>query len=269
MRAVVCLKQVVDPLTPATDLTLDCQAKKVRQAVAGPPVINGYDEQALEAALRLKERLGEMEIVGLSLGERFNTDVMKRALAVGADQLVLVQDPSLDTWDACYLATVLAAAIEKIGGVDLVLCGRQASDWDNAFVPLMLAESLGMPCLTLARRVAVADGRVEVERVLPDGSQIMWSELPAVVTVTSELGPLRMPTARARLATARIQPRQLTLIELGIIAPSTPRVDILDLAIPSVGRECRFIEAVDGATAGRRLADALWVDGVVRPEGGR
>jgi len=269
MRIVVCLKQVVDSLTPATDLSLDRQAKTIRQAVAGPPVINGYDEQALEAALRLKESLGQVEIIALSLGERFNKDVMKRALAVGADQLVLVEDPSLDTWDACYLATVLAAAIEKIGVVDLVLCGRQASDWDNAFVPLMLAHSLAMPCLTLARQITVADGRVEVERVLADGNQIMWSELPAVVTVTSELGPLRMPTARARLATARIQPRQLTLAELGVAVPPAPRVDILDLAIPAVGRECRFIEADDGAAAGRRLADVLWEDGVVRTEGGR
>lgn len=265
MRAIVCLKQVVDPLTPATDLVLDRQAKRIRQAVAGPPVINGYDEQALEAALRLKEKLGKLEIVALSLGERFNLDVMKRSLAVGADQLVLVQDPSLDTWDSCYLATVLTAAIKKIGAVDLVLCGRQASDWDNALVPVMLAEALGMPCLTLARQVAVSDGRVEIERVLSDGSQIMWSELPAVITVTSEFGALRMPTARARLATARIQPRQMTLADLGVVAPPPPRVDILDLAIPAVGRECRFIEAADGAAAGRRLAEVLFEDGVTRP----
>ena len=99
MRAIVCLKQVVDPLTPATDLVLDRQAKRIRQAVAGPPVINGYDEQALEAALRLKEKLGQLEIVALSLGERFNLDVMKRSLAVGADQSGLLQDPSLDNWD--------------------------------------------------------------------------------------------------------------------------------------------------------------------------
>ena len=70
MRAVVCMKQVVDPLIPATDLVLDQQGKKIRQAVPGPPVINGFDEQALEAALRIREAVGELEIVGLSLGER-------------------------------------------------------------------------------------------------------------------------------------------------------------------------------------------------------
>lgn len=267
MRAIVCLKQVIDPLTPATDLALDRQAKKIRQAVPGPPVINGYDEQALEAALRLRESLGELTIVAVSLGERFNVDVMKRSLAVGADQLVLVQDPSFDTWDSSYIAAALAAAIRKIGTPDLVLCGRQASDWDNAVVPLMLAEALGRPCLTLARRLTVSEGRIEIERVLADGSQIMWSELPAVVTVTSELGALRMPTARARLATARIQPTRLTLADIGVAGPSAPQVEVLDLEIPAVGRVCRFIEATDGAAAGRRLAELLMADGVVGPGG--
>jgi electron transfer flavoprotein beta subunit len=269
MRAVVCLKQVVDPLTPATELALDRKARKMKPATPGPPVVNGYDEQALEAALRLRESLGQLEIVALSLGERFTLDVMKRSLAVGADQLVLVQDPSLDTPDPRHIATALAAAIRKIGAVDLVLCGRQASDWDNAIVPLLVADLLGMPCLTLARRVTVQGRRVEIDRVLSDGSQAMWSELPAVVTVTSELGALRMPTARARLATARIQPKLLTLADLGVAAAEPPQVDVSDLAIPVAARECRFIEGADGAAAGRMLAEILMEAGVVRPEGAR
>lgn len=264
MRAIVCLKQVIDPLTPATDLALDRQAKKIHQAVPGPPVINGYDEQALEAALRLREVIGELTIVAIALSERFNLDVVKRSLAVGADQLVLVEDPSFDTWDSHYIATALAATIRKIGEPDLVLCGRQASDWDNAVVPLMLAHALSMPCLTLARQLTVSEGRIEIERVLADGSQVMWSELPAVVTVTSELGALRMPTARARLATARIQPTRLTLADIGIAGPSAPQVEVLDLEIPTVGRACRFIEAIDGVAAGQRLAELLIADGVVR-----
>jgi electron transfer flavoprotein beta subunit len=269
MRAIVCLKQVVDPLTPATELALDREAKKMKAAAAGPPVINGYDEQALEAALRLRESLGQLEIVALALGDRFTLDVMKRSLAVGADQLVLVQDPSLDTPDSRRVATVLAAAVRKIGAVDVVLCGRQASDWDNGLVPLLLAELLGMPCLTLARSVTVQGRRVEIDRVLPDGSQTMSCELPAVVTVTSELGALRTPTARARLATARIQPKQLTLADLGVAAAEPPQVEVRDLAIPVSARECRFVEGTDGAAAGRRLAEILMETGVVRPEGAR
>lgn len=97
----------------------------------------------------------------------------------------------------------------------------------------------------------------------------MWSELPAVVTVTNELGALRMPTARARLAAARLKPTVLTVADLDMVRPTTPRVELLNLAIPVVGRERRFIEAADGATAGRRLAEILVAEGVVQNGGGR
>ena len=256
MRVVVCMKQVVDPLTPATDLTLDQAATKIRQAVPGPPVINGYDEQALEAALRLKESQGDLEVVGLSLGDKFDNDVMKRSIAVGADTLVLVQDPTLDTWDSRLVATALAEAIAHLGGADLVLCGRQASDWDHGVVPLLLADALGMPCLTLAREVTVTGQTVQVDRVLSDGTQVMTADLPAVVTVTSELGTLRMPTARARLATARVQPTVVPLAALGVTA-LPPAAVTSDLSIPVVGRACTFIDAADPAAAGRQLAEAI------------
>ncbi len=268
MRTIVCVKQVLDPLTPATSLELDRDAVKIGSGAGSPPVINGFDEQALEAALLLRESLGELEIVALSAGDRFNQQVMKRALEVGADELVLVQDPSLDTWDPRPAADALAAAIRHLGGADLVLCGRQASDWDNALVPFLLAEALGLPCLTLARRVAVAGDEVEVERVLADGTQIMRASLPALVTVTSELGPLRFPTVPARLAAARRQPRLLGLAELDLAERGAPPLEVRALAVPVTGRACTFVEAADGAAAGARLAEVLLEAGAVRAGAG-
>jgi electron transfer flavoprotein beta subunit len=270
MRAIVCLKQVIDPLTPATALVLDAQEKKIRVGASSPPVINGFDEQGLEAALRLREVLGDLEIVCLAVGDRFNNDVMKRALAVGADQLVLVQDPSLDTWNSYPIAATLAAAIRQIGGADLVLCGRQGSDWDNGLVPYILADLLAMPILTLAKRVTVTNGRrVEIERVLADGSVVMDADLPAIVTVTSELGALRLPSVAARLTAARKQPRQLALVDLGVVAAAAPAPQVTDLAIPVTGRSCTFIEAADGPGAGARLAETLLHAGVIRLGGER
>ncbi len=265
MRAVVCLKQVIDPLTPATSLALDVQDMKIRVRAAAPPVINGFDEQGIEAALRLRETIKDLEIVCIAASERFNTDVMKRALAVGADQLILVQDPSLDTWNSYPVAYALAAAIRQIGGADLVLCGRQGSDWDNGLVPYILADLLAMPLLTLAKRVSIADGkRVEIERVLADGSMTMEAALPAIVTVTSELGALRMPSVAARLTAARKQPRQIALADLGAGAPPALAPEVIDLAIPVTGRNCTFIEAADGPGAGVRLAETLLETGAVR-----
>jgi electron transfer flavoprotein beta subunit len=244
---------------------LDAQDKKIRVGAASPPVINGFDEQGIEAALRLRETMKDLEIVCVAAGDRFNNDVMKRAMAVGADQLVLVQDPSLDTWNSYPIASALAAAIRQIGGADLILCGRQGSDWDNGLVPYILADLLAMPLLTLARRVSVTDGkRVEIERVLADGSVTMEAVLPAVVTVTSELGALRLPSVAARLTAARKKPRQIALAELGVAASPALAPEVIDLAIPVTGRNCTFIEAADGPGAGVRLAETLLEAGTIR-----
>ncbi len=265
MRVVVCLKQVIDPLTPATSLVLDAQYKKICVGAASPPVINGFDEQGIEAALRLRETIKDLEIVCLAAGDRFNADVMKRALAVGADQLILVQDPSLETWNSYPIASALAAAIRQIGGADLILCGRQGSDWDNGLVPYILADLLAMPLLTLAKRVSVTDGkRVEIERVLADGSMTMQAALPAVVTVTSELGALRLPSVAARLTAARKQPRRIALAELGVAAAPALAPEVIDLAIPVTGRNCTLIEAADGPGAGVLLAETLLEAGTIR-----
>lgn len=270
MRVVVCLKQVIDPLTPASTLALDQNQKKIRVGVSAPPVINGFDEQGLEAALRIRETIKYLEIVCIAAGESFNNDVMKRSLAVGADQLILVQDPSLDTWDPYPIAAALAAAIRRIGGADLVLCGRQGSDWDNGLTPYILAELLALPMLTLAKSISIKDGkRAEIERVLADGSMMMKAELPALVTVTSELGALRMPNVAARLQAARKQPRQIPLAELKVDATTVHAPEVVDLEIPVTGRSCTFIEATDGPGAGVRLAETLLQAGAIRLGGER
>jgi len=270
MRVVVCLKQVIDPLTPASTLALDQNQKKIRVGVSAPPVINGFDEQGLEAALRLRETIKDLEIVCIAAGEGFNNDVMKRSLAVGADQLILVQDPSLDTWDPYPIAAALAAAIRQIGGADLVLCGRQGSDWDNGLTPYILAEMLALPMLTLAKSLSIKDGKqVEIERVLADGSMMMKAELPVLVTVTSELGALRMPNVAARLQAARKQPRQIALAELKVDTTMVHAPEVIDLAIPVTGRSCTFIEAADGPGAGVRLAETLLQAGAIRLGGER
>ncbi len=269
MRAVVCLKQVIDPLTPASSLVVDEDATKILTATNSPPVVNGFDEQALEAALRLREKMGDLEIIALSLGDDFNVEVMKRALAVGADELVLVQDASLDTWDSRYVGATLAAAVRYLGGADLVLCGRQASDWDNGLVPLVLAEELDMPCLTLAKKLEIDGSHVRVERVLADGTQLMSAPLPAVVTVTSEFGELRYPTLPARLAATRRRPRQLRLADIAAPQRRTPPLDIRELTIPVTSRRCQLVEGPDDIAAGARLAEVLLESGLVRVAGGR
>ena len=121
---IVCAKQVMDPETPANAYRVDREAKTVvpLPGVQIPPVINGFDENALEAALRIKDTLGEVKVTVLSVGPSFVMDVMKKALSMGSDEMVLVQDPELEgISDSAVTAKVLHAAIKKIGDFDLIV----------------------------------------------------------------------------------------------------------------------------------------------------
>ena len=256
-KVVVCVKQVSDPEAPASVFKIDEETGRVAAALGIPPVVNGFDENAVEAALRVKEADGGSVTV-VSVGSGFVMDVMKKPLSMGADELVLVDDPQLVDLDPFATAYVLSKAIRKIGAFDLVLCGRQASDWDNAHVPLGLAESLELPCITTAQMVEVAGSRVTAERVLPDGFEVVEAETPALVTVTNELGQPRYPTLRGIMAASRKQPTVWTAADLDLDAAALePKVLVKELFVPTADRECEFIEAESEAEAGSLLAQRL------------
>lgn len=258
LRIAVCVKQVPDPDAPASTFKVDEAAKRVIPPPGIPPVVNGFDLHATEAALRIKDALGgAAEISVLSAGPSFVMEVIKKPLSMGADSLVLVEDASLADLHAVATVRVLAAALKKSGPFDLVLCGRQASDWDNAHVPLGLAEALQLPCVTLARRVDVPreGGRTRIERSLSDGYQVVEASLPAVVSVSNELGEPRYPTLRGIMAATKKQPTRFTLADLGISRPDLEGgMQLERLYLPERERTIELIEGEDEADAGRKLA---------------
>ena len=132
----VLAKQVVDPEMPAAAFRIDPDARQVVPPPNIPPVVNGFDENAVEAALQIKDEQGA-NITVISSGTTFALDVMKKPLSMGADELVLLQDDAFaNSVDSFFTVQLLTSAINKLGGFDLIICGRQASDWDNAQVPL-------------------------------------------------------------------------------------------------------------------------------------
>ena len=222
-----------------------------------PPVLNGFDENAVEAALRIKDRV-EARITVLSAGKNFARDVMKKPLSMGCDELLLVEDDALEGLDALGTARVLAAAIRKMGGCDLILSGRQASDGDQAMVPLALAELLGLPCITLAQRVEVKEGSVVADRTLPDGHESLEAPLPALVTVSNELGQPRYPILRGVMAASRKEPTVWSLAELGLeVGDLRPQVETLELFVPAHEAQCTFIDGESDEEKGRCLAQVL------------
>ena len=114
----------------------------------------------------------------LSLGKKVSDTVLRKTLAAGADELILLQDDHFDKLDSHSTATALAGAIRKIGDYDLILTGRQAGDWDSGQVGLILGEMLGLPCISLAREISVEDGGVVVKKSLPEGYERVKAKMP-------------------------------------------------------------------------------------------
>lgn len=255
LHIIVTAKQVVDPEMPTSAMSIDASGPRVVTPATLQPVVNGFDENALEAALLLKDSLGAT-ITVLSVGGQFALDIMKKPLAMGADTLILCQDPLFaNLADSFVTAQILCAAIRKIGAFDLILCGRQASDWDNAQVPLVLAELLNLPCVPLAQKIDAADGTVRVEQLVPDGYDVVEAPLPALVTVSNELGAPRYPTMRNIMAANRKRPTLWKCADLDLDpALLTPRVEVVDLFFPSRTQECEVITGADAADAGQKLA---------------
>ena len=264
VKIAVLAKQVIDPEMPMAAFRVNSATKRVVTPPNIPPVVNGFDENAVEAALRIKDAQGA-SITVISAGAAFALDVMKKPLSMGADELVLLQDPSFENMvDSFITAQVLAAAVGKLGGFDLIICGRQASDWDNAQVPLGIAEILGLPCITLARKVSVLDSKVVVERLIPDGYEVVEASLPALVTVSNELGQPRYPTLRGIMAATRKRPTTWTTADLALDpARVQPRLTLRDLFVPVRDRVCEIIGGDDEADAGRKLALKLREDKLI------
>jgi electron transfer flavoprotein beta subunit len=241
LNIIVCAKQIPDPEAPLSDVSVDAENMEV--IVDAPLVISPFDENALEAAIQLKEDVGG-KITVLSMGKKLSDSVLRKALAAGADELILLEDNAFEKLDSRSTATVLASAIKKIGAYDLVLTGRQAGDWDAGQVGLILGEMLGLPCISLAREIQIEEGNVIVKKTVPVGYERAKAKLPALITVSNEVGELRYIS----------RTRMLKMMRGGDIASwSTQNIDVAKDAInkmqiaslstpPDMTRECKYIE---------------------------
>jgi electron transfer flavoprotein beta subunit len=257
MNMIVCIKQVPDPETLHLQFNIDSDAKRFVPSSSVASVINPFDEQALEAALRLKDAHGG-KITVLCLGKNIIVDVVKKTLSMGADDLILLQDDFFEEGDSLATAQVLTAAIQKIREYDLIFCGRQASDTDAGLVGINIAELLSIPCITTARKVELSDDLIRVERVIEDGYEVIEAALPVLITVSNELGEARYPTLRAIMAAKRIQPiiwnNDDLNIESTLMGSNGSRDKVLKLFIPAKKNHCEFIEGEDPGDSGDKLA---------------
>ena len=258
MHIVVCIKYVPDPEAAFSMFRIDEQAKIVVPASGLKHVVSPFDEQAIEAALRIREAHANIRITVLTLGDESSRNALKHGLAMGADDGVLLSDATFEAGDGYTTACALTAAVKKLGVVDLVLTGRQAADWDAGMVGAGIGELLGMPVLSFARSVSVADAQLRVERVLDDGSEIVETVLPAVVTVSNEIGPPRAPTLRETMRAARKPILKWTAADLDLQASDiAPRRVRERLVAPVKDGHCELIAGATPEEQGAKLAHRL------------
>ena len=197
---VVCIKQVPDTEElPHIRVNRETNTL-VRESVKG--IINPFDENAIEEALRLREVKGGRVTV-ISMGPPQAKEALRKALAMGADQAILISDSCLAGSDTLATSYALAMGIKKIGRSDLLLLGKQAIDGDTAQVGPGLAEWLRIPQITYARKIEVNGNQIRAERTLEDAFEMVEATLPCLVTVTKEINIPRYPSLRGLLSAKR------------------------------------------------------------------
>ena len=257
MNMIVCVKQVIDPEAPPASFKVDPSANKVVPPPGVPPVISPFDEQAVEAALRIKDAQGG-KITILSLGTNLLREVVKRPLAMGADELILLEDDAFADSDSWSTAYALAMAIKKVGEYDLIFCGRQAADWDAGQVGSGIAEMLGLPSITVAQKIDITDGKAKVERVTADGYEVIEVSLPVLITVSNELGEPRYPKITGIMAAKKKEPIIWKPADIGVdasrIGAAGRRAKLLKLFQPVHEGKCEVIGGESPEEAGSILA---------------
>ena len=250
---IVCIKQVIDPEVPVSLFNIDPEAKRAIPPRGTPPVLSPFDENALEAALRIKETEGG-KITVISMGPRLAKPILRETLAVGADELILLEDEAFEDFDSYTTAYILATAIRKIGEYDLILCGRQASDTDAGQVGPIIAELLGIPSITVATKIEASNGKVRVERVVSDGYEVIEASMPALVTASFEIGVLREASAVESVTAGKKPITIWKAPDLEIETASIGRSKLLQLFIPEKEAKCQMVEGETLEEAGTNLA---------------
>ena len=197
----------------------------------------------------------------ISLGQESAQAAIKQVLAMGADEGILLEDEALQGGDSYTTARTLAAAIEHLGDVDAVFCGRQAADWDMGQVGIGIAELLGWPAAIIGKDVQVDDGNLVVQRVLADGFETVSMPMPAVVTISNEIGDPRYPKLQQIMQAAKKTVTRLGAGDLGL-DPSTvgdagARLKLERLFIPELGGEVEMMEGETAAEQAQALARTL------------
>ena len=254
MKIVVCVKQV--PATGA-DKRYSDDYRLDRAGVEA--IINPLDEYAIEQALRLVDSGAVETVTYLSMGPEQAAEALRRALAMGGDDAVLVTDPALAGADEWATARVLAAALDRLTP-DVALMGMASDDARGSLVPGAVAAKRGVPLLSYGAELAIADGTARIRRLSASGFDWLEAPLPVVATVTDQVGEPRYASLKGIMAAKRKPLETWSLGDLGVDAASLrdgALTRVTDARPPEAKAPTERIENVAAAEAATRIADWL------------
>jgi electron transfer flavoprotein beta subunit len=252
MKIAVCVKQVPE----AASKRIDPATKRLDRS--GEGALNGFDANAVEEALKLKETGGDGEVVALSLGPAKATDALRKALAMGVDRAVLVSDEAAAGSDLVATSYALGKALER-EAPDLVLFGQQAADSDGAVLWAAVADRLRRPLISQAAELTVADGSVRCKRQTEFGYDVIEAPLPAVVAVSDAINVPRYPSLKGIMGAKKKPQETVSLADLGVepdrAGEAGSRTDVRALGEPPERGDSRKIE--DDGNAAQQIVEFL------------
>jgi electron transfer flavoprotein beta subunit len=209
MNILVCIKQVPN----TTDVKIDSETGRLkREGVES--IINPFDEYAIEEGVRVKEKIPGSKVTVITMGPPQAEAVLRESISRGADEGILVCDRVLGGADTLATAYALSSCIKTLGAFDLIFCGKQATDGDTAQVGPGIAEMLGIPHVTYARKLDIDGNKVCVERLMEDGYDLIEAPTPLLITVVKEINTPRLPSLKGKMAAKKAVIKTLTAADM-------------------------------------------------------
>jgi len=257
LKIIACIKQV-----PDSEAKVKAEDGQITWGES-PLVINPFDEYAVEGALLTKEANDGSTVTALCIGPESAKDALKHALAMGADEAILVSDPALTEIDQVAAARILAAAIQKIGDADMIVFGRQTLDNGSGLTTAQVARVLGLPLLGLAGQIKVQDESVTIERVIEEGRVNVSAKLPVVLSVVQSIGEPRYPSFMGIRKASKANIPIWSLADLGIEAPATvvTRTELMNPPVDDT--PCEMIEGETPEAIAEALVEKILAEKVL------
>lgn len=260
-RIIVCVKQAID----VTQLKADPATRRLI-TVDAPKKISDFDKNALEEAIRIKEKHGG-EVLALTMGTEEAKTALREALAMGADKGYLLTDTAFQNSDTLATSLILTEAIRKLSPYDLILCGETSIDGFTAQVGPRIGERLGIPVITYARKIIFEGDMIKAERSLEDRYETAQTKTPALITVTKEINEPRIPSLMSIMKASKKEIVTWTLADLGLpkekVGETGSSIQITEVLAPKMERKKIVIKGETPQEIAEKLVKALLQEGVL------